>query len=62
VERLYNTIATTSFNKMYHLQPEHIHQAQHSNPLKPRNQLFTCLACQVAFPTTDRQRAHYRSE
>lgn len=47
---------------MSSLQAEHIHHAQHSNPLKPRNQLFTCLACQVAFPTTDRQRAHYRTE
>ncbi|KAL0144682.1 C2H2-type zinc finger transcription factor [Mucor lusitanicus] len=47
---------------MSNLQAEHIHHAQHSNPLKPRNQLFTCLACQVAFPTTDRQRAHYRTD
>ncbi|GAA5812803.1 hypothetical protein MFLAVUS_006261 [Mucor flavus] len=44
------------------LQPEHIHQAQHTNPLKPRNNVFTCLACQVAFPSTDRQRAHYRTD
>lgn len=47
---------------MFNLKPEHVHQAQHSNPLKPRNNLFTCLACQVAFPTTDRQRAHYRTD
>ncbi|KAI8888814.1 hypothetical protein K501DRAFT_320725 [Backusella circina FSU 941] len=39
-----------------------LHEAQHSNPLKPRNQLFTCLACQVAFPTTERQRTHYRTD
>lgn len=36
--------------------------SHHSNPLRPRNNLFTCLTCQVAFPTTDRQRAHYRTE
>ncbi|CEG80213.1 hypothetical protein RMATCC62417_14582 [Rhizopus microsporus] len=33
-----------------------------SNPLQPRNHLFTCLACQVAFPTSERQRTHYRSD
>ncbi|KAI7890796.1 non-SMC mitotic condensation complex subunit 1 [Mucor mucedo] len=47
---------------MSNLQSEHIHQAQHTNPLKPRNNVFTCLACQVAFPSTDRQRAHYRTD
>lgn len=47
---------------MSNLQSAHIHQAQHTNPLKPRNNVFTCLACQVAFPSTDRQRAHYRTE
>ncbi|CEP14792.1 hypothetical protein [Parasitella parasitica] len=47
---------------MANLQTDHIHHAHHSNPLKPRNQLFTCLACQVAFPTTERQRAHYRTD
>ncbi|CAO3702375.1 unnamed protein product [Rhizopus stolonifer] len=39
-----------------------LHQQHHSNPLKPRNQLFTCLACQVAFPTSEKQRTHYRSD
>ncbi|KAI8991498.1 C2H2 type zinc-finger-domain-containing protein [Mycotypha africana] len=44
------------------LRSEQVHAAQLSNPLRPRNQLFTCLACQVAFPTADRQRAHYRTD
>lgn len=57
---LFNSNLTIS--KMFNLQPEHIHKAEHSNPLKPRNNLFTCLACQVAFPTTERQRTHYRTE
>lgn len=57
----YYSIATL-LTKMFNLQPEHIHKAEHSNPLKPRNNLFTCLACQVAFPTTERQRTHYRTE
>ncbi|KAI8092764.1 C2H2 type zinc-finger-domain-containing protein [Halteromyces radiatus] len=29
---------------------------------KPTNTLFTCLACQVAFPTSERQRSHYRTD
>ncbi|KAI9469694.1 MAG: C2H2 type zinc-finger-domain-containing protein [Benjaminiella poitrasii] len=45
-----------------YLQSEHIHQAPHANPLMPRNNVFTCLACQVAFQTTERQRAHYRTD
>ncbi|KAI8332905.1 C2H2 type zinc-finger-domain-containing protein [Chlamydoabsidia padenii] len=28
----------------------------------PLNALFTCLACQVAFPTSERQRSHYRTD
>ncbi|KAI7865148.1 C2H2 type zinc-finger-domain-containing protein [Spinellus fusiger] len=28
----------------------------------PKSTVFTCLACQVAFPTGDRQRAHYRTD
>ncbi|KAI7902484.1 C2H2 type zinc-finger-domain-containing protein [Cokeromyces recurvatus] len=47
---------------MYKLHSEHVHQAQRANPLMPRNNLFTCLACQVAFQTTERQRAHYRTD
>ncbi|KAG1466572.1 hypothetical protein G6F46_001823 [Rhizopus delemar] len=39
-----------------------LHQQHQSNPLKPKNQLFTCLACQVAFPSSERQRTHYRSD
>ncbi|KAI9271447.1 non-SMC mitotic condensation complex subunit 1 [Sporodiniella umbellata] len=39
-----------------------LQQQSHSNPLKPRSQLFTCLACQVAFQTSEKQRTHYRSE
>jgi hypothetical protein len=26
---------------------------------QPRSQLFTCLACQVVFPTAESQRVHY---
>jgi pre-60S factor REI1 len=33
-----------------------------SRPNQPTSSLFTCLACQVAFPTSERQRAHYRTE
>ncbi|KAI8359919.1 C2H2 type zinc-finger-domain-containing protein [Choanephora cucurbitarum] len=44
------------------MQTENYYNSQHSNPLKPRNNLFTCLACQVAFPSTERQRAHYRTD
>ncbi|KAI8083391.1 C2H2 type zinc-finger-domain-containing protein [Gilbertella persicaria] len=44
------------------MQTESLYHTQHSNPLRPRNNLFTCLACQVAFPTTERQRAHYRTD
>ncbi|KAI8976821.1 non-SMC mitotic condensation complex subunit 1 [Pilobolus umbonatus] len=33
-----------------------------NNPLIPRNQLYTCISCEVAFPTTDKQRAHYRTD
>lgn len=33
---------------------------QHSKP--STNGLFTCLACHVAFPTSERQRDHYRTE
>jgi hypothetical protein len=35
-----------------------IHEAQPT----PINALFTCMACQVAFPTSERQRSHYRTE
>ncbi|ORZ17978.1 C2H2 type zinc-finger-domain-containing protein [Absidia repens] len=28
----------------------------------PTNALFTCLACQIAFPTSERQRSHYRTD
>ncbi|KAI8380407.1 C2H2 type zinc-finger-domain-containing protein [Blakeslea trispora] len=44
------------------MQTENFYNSQHSNPLKPRNNLFTCLACQVAFPSTERQRTHYRTD
>ncbi|KAI8888315.1 hypothetical protein K501DRAFT_320903 [Backusella circina FSU 941] len=33
-----------------------------SQPNQPMSALFTCLACQVAFPTSERQRAHYRTD
>ncbi|KAF7729653.1 hypothetical protein EC973_004026 [Apophysomyces ossiformis] len=33
-----------------------------SQPHQPRSTLFTCLACHIAFPTSDRQRAHYRTD
>ncbi|KAJ8654524.1 hypothetical protein O0I10_009830 [Lichtheimia ornata] len=33
---------------------------QHSKP--SNNGLFTCLACHVAFPTSERQRDHYRTD
>ncbi|KAI8393587.1 C2H2 type zinc-finger-domain-containing protein [Radiomyces spectabilis] len=35
---------------------------QQSEPQSPRNAMFTCLACHVAFPTSDRQRQHYRTD
>lgn len=44
------------------MQQQQQQQQYLSNPLQPRNHLFTCLACQVAFPTSERQRTHYRSE
>lgn len=47
---------------MSNLQSQHIPKIPHTNPLNPRNNVFTCLACQVVFPTADRQRAHYRTE
>ncbi|CAG8458384.1 12792_t:CDS:2 [Ambispora leptoticha] len=33
-----------------------------SVPQKPRSHLFTCLACQVAFPVADLQREHYGTD
>ncbi|KAJ9055490.1 pre-60S factor rei1 [Entomophthora muscae] len=33
-----------------------------SAPQAPQSQLFTCLTCQVAFHTAERQRTHYRTE
>ncbi|ORZ04943.1 C2H2 type zinc-finger-domain-containing protein [Absidia repens] len=29
---------------------------------QPANGLFTCLSCQVAFPTSERQRGHFRTD
>ncbi|KAI9013820.1 C2H2 type zinc-finger-domain-containing protein [Phycomyces nitens] len=28
----------------------------------PKSTVYTCLACQVAFPTSEKQRAHYRTD
>ncbi|KAG2189423.1 hypothetical protein INT44_004565 [Umbelopsis vinacea] len=33
-----------------------------SEPLAPRSNLYTCLACQVAFHSSDKQRNHYRTD
>lgn len=33
-----------------------------SAPQQQSSQLFTCLTCQVAFHTADRQRTHYRTD
>ncbi|KAJ2962913.1 hypothetical protein NQZ79_g1984 [Umbelopsis isabellina] len=33
-----------------------------SEPTAPRSALYTCLACQVAFQTSEKQRNHYRTD
>jgi hypothetical protein len=33
-----------------------------SEPTAPRSSLYTCLACQVAFHSSEKQRNHYRTE
>jgi pre-60S factor REI1 len=33
-----------------------------SSPTQPQSQLFTCLTCQIAFPTAEGQRDHYRTD
>lgn len=33
-----------------------------SKPNEPKTDVFTCLSCQVSFPSSDRQRTHYRTE
>ncbi|KAH8549515.1 C2H2 type zinc-finger-domain-containing protein [Umbelopsis sp. PMI_123] len=33
-----------------------------SEPLAPRSSLYTCLACQVAFHSSEKQRNHYRTD
>jgi pre-60S factor REI1 len=37
-------------------------KAHQSKPNEPKNSMFTCLSCQVAFSTSEKQRTHYRTD